>query len=482
MSAPADATAQGALARARARLDACGQGHLLHFWESLSGPARTALLTQLDQLPLEEIPDMLARSGAEKAPDPASLSPVSCVTRSDAEHERWTLTGEAMIRAGEVAAFTVAGGQGTRLGWRGPKGTYPATVLTGKPLFRTFAEQLLAVERRYGVSIPWYIMTSPQNDAETRAFFQDNNHFGRRASDHFLFPQGVVPSVDPQGRALLASPSEVATNPDGHGGSLRALHASGALMDMSQRGVRHISYFQVDNPLVRIMDPLFLGMHAAHPASGGEMSSKVVPKRDAAEKVGVLCRGPGPGGASVVRVIEYSDLPRQLAEARDAAGRLRFDAGNIAVHVLSVAFVARLNQDEGHFGLPWHRALKKIPCVDLASGAVVEPAAPNGIKFETFVFDALTRAERPLVLETSRDEEFAPIKNADGEDSPASSHRMQSERAARWLAACGVRIPRRPDGSVDARLEIGPLTALAAEDLRGAALPAEITRGADLVF
>ena len=152
------------------------------------------------------------------------------------------------------------------------------------------------------------------------------------------------------------------------------------------------------------------------------------------------------------------------------------------MHVLSVAFVARLNQDEGHFGLPWHRALKKIPCVDLASGAVVEPAAPNGIKFETFVFDALTRAERPLVLETSRDEEFAPIKNADGEDSPASSHRMQSERAARWLAACGVRIPRRPDGSVDARLEIGPLTALAAEDLRGAALPAEITRGADLVF
>jgi len=471
-----------AVDRVRERLAACGQEHLLAFWPSLDAPSRQALVERIAALPLERIADMQRECESETTPDLEHLSPVRTHRRDHPDALRFKSEGERLLGEGKVAAFTVAGGQGTRLGWRGPKGTYPATVITGKPLFRLFAEQILACERRHGVAIPWYVMTSPLNDAETRAFFQDNNHFGRRPADHFFFPQGVVPTLDLHGKVLLAAPDEPATNPDGHGGSLRALRESGAIDDMGARGVEFVSYFQVDNPLVRVLDPLFIGLHASAEDSSAEMSSKCVPKRDAAEKVGVLCRGPGPGGRTVTQVVEYSDLPRALAERRAPDGRLLFEAGSIAVHVLGVAFIERLTKSLDRVGLPWHKALKRTPFIDIASGRLVEPREPNALKFETFVFDALRLARSSIVLETSRVEEFAPIKNAEGEDSPESSHRLQTERAAEWLEAHGVKIPRRTDGSVDARIEISPLTALEASDLAHASLPSAIPAGHDVVL
>jgi UDP-N-acetylglucosamine/UDP-N-acetylgalactosamine diphosphorylase len=464
----------------RSRLKALGQEHLLHFAPSLGPSALRTLLEQVAALPLEEIPGMMQETESQSAQDLSSLEPVPVVQRDGADAATLRAAGEELVRAGKIAAFTVAGGQGTRLGWRGPKGTYPATVVTGKPLFRTFAEQLLATERRFGVRLPWYVMTSPLNDADTRAFFKDNNWFGRNPQDHFFLPQGLVPCVDAQGKAMLASPHEVATNPDGHGGAIRALHRSGALEDMALRGIEQISYFQVDNPLVRCVDPVFLGAHVASTHSSGQMSSKCVSKRNAAEKVGVLCRGPGAGGARTM-VIEYSDLPKAAAERRDAAGELVFNAANIAVHVLSVAFAQRLARGDGA-RLPWHRAHKKVPFVDLSSGRTVEPEKPNAFKFECFIFDALTLADRSLTMQVQRVEEFAPIKNAEGEDSPASSHRIQSDRHGGWLEAHGTQVPRRGDGSVDAKIEIGPLAAMEASDLRGRALPKAVQRGQELVI
>jgi len=481
---PDPKTVSPPIERVRARLRTYGQEHLLSFWDSLDEPARRALLAQIAALPLERVPAMLRETEHEARPDLAHLAPVPTHRRDQSDAPRFKAEGERLLRAGKVAAFTVAGGQGTRLGWRGPKGTYPATVITGKPLFRLFAEQIVACERRAGVAIPWYVMTSPLNDEETRAFFCDNNYFGRRPTDHFFFPQGVVPTLDLKGKVLLAAPDEPATNPDGHGGSLRALRESGAIDDMGARGIEIVSYFQVDNPLVRVLDPLFIGAHAIASDSSGEMSSKCVPKRDAAEKVGVLCHGPGPGpnGHTRTQVVEYSDLPRQLAEKCAADGRLLFEAGSIAVHVIGVAFIDRLTSDLDRVGLPWHRALKKTPFIELTTGELVEPKDANSVKFETFVFDALQLAEKSIVLETARMEEFAPIKNATGEDSPESCHQMQSERAAAWLADHGVKIPRRTDGSVDARIEISPLTALEASDLGHASLPREVKPGQDLVL
>jgi UDP-N-acetylglucosamine/UDP-N-acetylgalactosamine diphosphorylase len=462
--------------RVRATIETHGQAHLLRFFDDLDEAGRRCLLGEIeaiDFIALDRLIDTHVRSdaphGVPSDLEPAPYYPLASTDDAKTHRDH----GETLVREGRVAAFTVAGGQGTRLGWNGPKGTYPATPVTGKPLFRIFAEQIRAAEDRYGVDIPWYVMTSPANDQATRAFFADNNHFGLSLQKLFFFPQGTIPSLEPgSGRILLADRGEIALNPDGHGGSLKALAVSGALADMRARGVEHISYFQVDNPLVRVIDPLFIGLHAGAPDSSGEISSKMVAKTGPEERVGVFCRA---GGKTMV--IEYSDLPGELAEARDACGRLRFIAGSIAVHMLGVEFVERLTKDAHAFALPFHRALKKVAHVDPETAVRVDPTEPNAVKLETFVFDAIPLASSSIVLEADRAEEFAPIKNADGVDSSETSHRLQSDRAARWLEANGVSVPRDADGHADAKLEISPLTALEPGDLAGLDLPSSIAAG-----
>ncbi len=465
----------------RSMLDAHGQGHLLTFFNELTSPQQAALLDQIQAIDFTALDALIERYVKRKPliELPAHLEPAPYYPydpndpqRSyDAAHYR--RVGEELIRAGRVAAFTVAGGQGTRLGWKGPKGTYPATVVTGKPLFRVFAEQLLATQRKYGATVPWYIMTSPINDAETRAYFADNNFFGLDRKNVMMFPQGVLPSIELEtGKLLLAEKDEVAVNPDGHGGSIKALRDSGAMEDMIARGIEHISYFQVDNPLVKCVDPLFLGLHAAAPDSSAEMSSKMVAKAYPEEKVGVFCRADGK-----IMVIEYSDLPAELAQQRDERGELRFNAGSIAIHIIGVRFVQKLTADAHHFALPYHRAEKKVPYIDIDTGRKIEPDKPNAVKLEAFVFDAIPQAKSPIIYETSRVEEFAPIKNAEGVDSPATSHQIQSDRNARWLASMGVEVPMNGQGHVEAKIEISPLSALEPDDLKALDLPKRISPG-----
>lgn len=466
-------------AAVRELLESHDQAHLLAFADRLEADRLEALLDQIEDLDVPHACRLveLARSGTEALVPGEGIEPARHVPRHPEGEAEARARGQALIDEGRVAAFTVAGGQGTRLGWNGPKGTYPATPLTGKPLFRLFAEQIAAHAKRSGRSIPWYIMTSPINDADTRAFFRDNNWFGLDRTDVFLFPQGVLPSFDENGRFLLAEPGRVAVNPDGHGGSLRALRDSGAIEDMRSRGVEQVSYFQVDNPTVQVLDPLFLGLHVSHPASSGEISSKMVPKRDAGEKVGVFCERDGR-----TCVIEYSDLPEGLAEEVDGDGRLRFIAGSIAIHVLSIDFVDRVTAPDSGLALPLHRAMKKVPHVDLESGDPIEPDAPNATKLELFIFDAIPLAERSMVWETERVEEFAPIKNATGADSAESSHALQYERAARWVEAAGGRVPRSDDGEPACRIEITAASALACGDLVPDQLPSGFEAGEQYIL
>jgi UDP-N-acetylglucosamine/UDP-N-acetylgalactosamine diphosphorylase len=340
----------------------------------------------------------------------------------------------------------------------------------------------VGAKERYGVNIPWYVMTSPLNHDTTESFFAENRWFGLSPENVVFLQQGVMPSFDAQtGRMLMAGPDLIATNPDGHGGSLKALHASGALADMRGRGVEIISYFQVDNPVVNLVDPVFIGLHADTAVSSGEMSSKMVAKANAEEKVGVFAMSGAGMRKGRVEVVEYSDLPAELAQAKNTDGSLKFIAGSIAVHLLGVGFVEKLNTDS-RFELPYHRADKKVPCIDPETGAAVNPATNNGVKLERFVFDALPLCERSIVLETDRTEEFAPIKNASGADSPESCGRIQTERAARWLEAVGVKVPRKADGTPDCTLEISPRRASTAEELRNAKRPERIEKGMRLAW
>lgn len=469
----------------RARLARIGQEHLLNFVDKGTPAERQSLLEQIAGLDLDAIPGLVetyvrAKPGFTL---PESIAPAryypndpdSRVRRWDKPH--YAKVGEELICAGRVACFTVAGGQGTRLGYDGPKGCYPAGAVSDKPLFQVFAEQILATSRRCGRVVPWYIMTSPLNHDATVAFFKAHGHFGLAEKDVMFFPQGVMPSFDMRtGKILMSSPFEIATNPDGHGGSIRALHRSGAIEDMKARGVTTLSYFQVDNATVHVADPAFIGLHAAAPDSSAEMSSKMIPKAYPEEKLGLFCTADGR-----TQVIEYSDLPMELQRERLPDGSLRFLAGSIAVHVMSVEFIERLATNP-RFSLPYHRAEKKVPCIDPETGEKVEPKEPNGVKLERFVFDALPLCESSIVYETDRVEEFAPIKNATGVDSPESCRRLQTKRAARWLEAAGVSVPRREDGEPDCTLEISAATALRAEDLRRASLPKAIEPGAKLLL
>jgi len=446
----------------RQRAAEAGQEHVFRFWDDLSAEGRRRLLAQLAEVDFNQLQRLIDEhvTGAEAAPLPEDLEPAPFIPlpSTDADRDdrrRMHDAGSRLLAAGRVAAFTVAGGQGTRLGYDGPKGAFPIGPVSARPLFQVFAERLLAARRTHGAPIPWYIMTSETNDRTTRDCFAEHNHFGLPAEDVRFFRQGMMPAVDFAGRLILSAPDSLARSPDGHGGSLLALARSGMLADMADRGVEHISYFQVDNPLVPPVDPVFLGYHAT---AGSEMSSKMARKREPKEKLGVFCLA---GGR--LRVIEYSDLPDDLAEARRADGRLRFEAGSIAIHVLARSFVERLTAG-GRFALPFHRAEKKIPYAD-DRGSTVTPDEPNGVKFERFVFDAIPMAENPIVLEIDRSREFSPVKNARGEDSPDTARRDMVRLAARMLQEAGLDVPRDADGEPTVQVEISPLAACTAEEL-----------------
>lgn len=363
--------------------------------------------------------------------------------------------GEDLLRANRVAAVLVAGGQGTRLGYPGPKGAFPVGSVSGRTLFDHHAGRIAAIRERYGCDLPWYVMTSPQNDAATRELFADNDFYGLPRESVRLFVQGELPAVDREsGQILRAAPDRLALSPDGHGGIFPALVREGILDDMRERGVTTFVTFNVDNPLLRVADPRFLGHHVL---AESEMSNVVVRKHDPAERVGVVAASEGR-----TVLVEYSDLPEDVAAQRTADGGLRLWAGSIAAHAIEREFAERVGAQGG---LPAHRALKIVPYVD-ETDTLVTPSEPNAIKFEAFMFDALPLARCTVSVEADRREEFSPIKNAEGADSPQTARRDLNRLYASWLREAGVDIPVDDDGTPAVDIEIDPRFALGPDDLR----------------
>ncbi|PTY04767.1 2-alkenal reductase [Opitutaceae bacterium EW11] len=432
-----------------------GQGHVFAFYSKLDAAAQQRLLAEAAEIDLAEI-DRLNRTLLSKAAASVNLdglvpAPYEKLPDKGGNAAEWAkakAAGEAALRAGRVAAFTVAGGQGTRLGYDGPKGTFPVTPLKKKTLFQVFAEKILAAGRRYGKPLHWFIMTSHANHAATETFFRENRYFGMDSGRVHFFRQGRMPAVDFNGKILLETPGSIAMSPDGHGGSLRALSRSGSLDLMKREGIDTLSYFQVDNPLVRCIDPSFVGYHLLRKS---EMSSKMIPKAYPEERVGHFCVQNGK-----LVVVEYSDLPMELQRQTDASGQLRFLAGSIAIHILDTEFVRRMAEGGEGVSLPFHRADKKIATID-ASGKAVKPEKPNGVKFEMFVFDALPFSQHPLVIETRREDDFSPVKNAEGVDSPKTCRDDQLRQFARWLKTNGAVVQTDKTGLPPFAVEVSPL-------------------------
>jgi len=434
-----------------------GQEHVLSHWDRLDAAAQAGLLKQVGELDVGTIGRIRAMLGAKTpdngAPVHSDIVPAPVISLAPSGRSASLAVGELALREGKVGVILVAGGQGTRLGYDGPKGTYALGPVSGATLFEIHARKILALEREYGAKIPFYIMTSQGNDAATRSFFGANAYFGLDASRVNFFVQGTLPAFWPDGRMLMEGPGRLFAAPDGHGGILTALQRTGMIADMERRGLATLFYFQVDNPLVEIADPVFVGAHLQH---GAAMSLKVCAKRDASEGLGVV----------VVRsgrqtVVEYTELTEEQKKARKADGELVFKFGSVAIHIFSLDFLKK----EAAAGLPLHQAHKKVPYCD-ATGKTHKPDKPNAYKFETFIFDALPDAGTGLILEFAREDEFAPVKNAEGDDSPATARAAMMEKWARWLSAAGVKVPRDAGGGLVNRIEIDPVYANGVKTLK----------------
>jgi UDP-N-acetylglucosamine/UDP-N-acetylgalactosamine diphosphorylase len=430
-----------------------GQGHLLQHRNHLCLEDQKLFDAQLQSINpflISELYTNLVQSQnqVESKLNPAPF-PLDRLSHRDPDLvQSYIQEGENLLKANKVAAFLVAGGQGSRLGFEGPKGAYDIGLPSHKSLFQLHAERLINLNSRFGSQIPWVIMTSPLNHQDTLNFFKAHFFFGYPQSLIHFFSQGMIPAIDESGKILLESPTEIALVPDGNGGCFRALKNSGIMDHLLMQNIEYLFLYSVDNALVKICDPLFIGYLHQHSA---QSASKVVAKKSPEERVGIFVINNGLPG-----VIEYSDLDRELAFRQNEDQSLLYDGGNIAVHLFKLPALAKACATP----LPWHKAYKKVNHFDIAKGVKVEAERPNAYKFEQFMFDIFPELGSMAALEVQREEEFAPVKNAEGADSPLSAVQMISELHRKWLINAGHSV------APNILCEVSPLLSYAGENLQ----------------
>lgn len=471
------------LPQLRQRYEEAGQDHVFAFWDTLSDDEQLQLSTQLDSIDPIMV-TKIAKESLQAANDAAvkgqdqdqnqdkcTIEPLqgrasdTVLDCSQEQLDSWRSKGLEAIAQNKVAVVLLAGGQGTRLGSSDPKGCYDIQLPSQKSLFQLQAERIAKISElaqksnpssTCDVDIPWYIMTSGPTKHATKEFFEKNNFFGLKKENIKFFEQGTLPCLSTDGKILMQDKHTVAVAPDGNGGVYNALHRSGVLQDMKKRQIEHVHTYCVDNCLVKVADPVFIGYSLEREV---DIATKVVRKRDAQEKVGLIVSKNGKPA-----VIEYSEITSDLAEAKDERNPslLKLRAANIVNHYYSAKFLYAIPDWQSTY-LPFHIASKKIPCVNMETGEFQKPASPNGVKLEQFVFDVFPNLslDQFACLEVSRDEEFSPLKNGPGskEDSPETSRQDVLERGARWLKNAGAIVE---DG---AQVEVSSLTSYAGEGL-----------------
>ncbi|SCV71713.1 BQ2448_3301 [Microbotryum intermedium] len=470
----------------QARYASADQAHVLHFYDSLTAPQRQTLLHQLSTIDPDRVNRIYAKArevdalaSSSSSPSSDSLSPppkdrvgvIDPASSSSPQVKEWTSLGLSSIRKGHVAILLLAGGQGTRLGSSAPKGCYDIGLPSHKSLFQLQAERikrLQVVAQEAGedgeeqeTSLVWYIMTSGPTRKPTEQFFRENKWFGLQEQQVVFFEQGVLPCLSNDGKILLDTPSSVAVAPDGNGGLYSALDSpvsssstTTVLSDLQSRGILYLHAYCVDNCLVRVSDPTFLGYCISQNATCG---AKVVTKTQPTESVGVVALK-----NSRYNVIEYSELPTTLSELRDDNGDLAYRAANIANHFYTLEFLSSIPSISDQ--LTYHIASKKIPHVSIPSGETIKPTSPNGVKLELFIFDVFpfVPPQSFALLQVPRMTDFSPLKNAPGTgtDDPGTSRRDLLNEHRRWLVEAGARVED------DVEVELSPLVTYAGEGLK----------------
>jgi len=461
-----------------------GQEHVFQYWETLSTSQQSLLLDQLESIDVHKLADYLHAANNKShdliqtiLPFSGTVGKGSTLINNEHDQEQEVdlyQVGMTAIRQNQVAAVLLAGGQGTRLGYDGPKGMYDIGLPSGSSLFCLIAQRLVKLSQlakaSHGqdgvdVKIPLYIMTSPMNHDESKLYFESNQYFGLQAEDVIFFSQGVLPCLSPEGKILLEKPYQCSMAPDGNGGIYPAMEKSGVLADMIKRGILHIHAFAIDNSLVKPADPDFIGYCIQTKADCG---NKVLWKSDPHEKVGVIAEKDGKPC-----VVEYSELSKDMAERLvlveqeqteenlEDGPKLAFGAANICNHYYHIDFLQ--NEVIPNLGNMFHIACKKIGTWDESKNETITPSDNNGIKLESFIFDVFPLSTSMAIYEVERRHEFAPVKNAPGStsDSPDTAMAMISSLSKEWLEAAGAIFT----GDADGIICISPLTSYGGEGL-----------------
>lgn len=428
------------------------QEHLLRYLKELSNPEKENLIDQILSIDFELINSLYKGLVKYKQNKPnKDLQPLKAyeweTVESREKAELYNL-GIEKLKSGKVAVLLLAGGQGTRLGHSGPKGSFDIGLPSHKSLFQLQCERLINISRRCGRFIEWYIMTSPTNHDDTVSFFAKNNYLGYPKENIFFFQQGMIPTVDEYGKILLEEKSKISMAPNGNGGCFLALQDKGILKEMKQKGIEWVFLYGVDNALVRVADPYFIGFTVN---TGLPSSSKVVSKKYPDEKAGILCYENGRPS-----IVEYSELPQELAKKTDSKGNLIYDNANIISHLLKLDVI----EEFFNYKTPFHVAYKKIPHIN-NNGNIEYPKMPNGYKFESFIFDIFSFIPDMAALKVNREEEFAPVKNKDGEDSPITARELILNMHKNWVLQSGVS-SNHLDGKT---IEISPLSSYYGESI-----------------
>ena len=398
------------------KLVAYDQEQLLNFYEELSEEEKENLLKQIDNIDFELVSKLYNERNIVQNTDNI-IEPISYVDKlklSNKELEEYTSIGEAAIRAGELAFATLAGGQGTRLGHNGPKGTFKLGINPDKSLFEIMCDSLKAAKRKYNVYIPWYVMTSRENNDDTVNFFEANNYFGYPKDMVMFFKQEELPMLQLDGKIILESKAKVKEAADGHGGIFEAMYKNNVIQDMETKNIKWIFIGGIDNVLLKMVDPLLMGLAIS---KGVKLAGKSIVKANPEEKVGVFCKRNGKPS-----VVEYTEITEEMAQECYEDGELLYGESHILCNLFSIKALKQIGNEK----LPYHTAFKKSNYVD-STGREIVPLSPNAYKFETFIFDAFNKFEDMLILRSLREEEFAPIKNKEGVDSPETARRLYRE-------------------------------------------------------
>lgn len=395
-----------------------GQEHLLKQYERLTDDKKKQeFLNSILTIDFDAINEIYFNSKKNITNKDFTIEPIKFIDKEridEKEYIEYEKLGREIIKNGKLAVVTMAGGQGTRLGHTGPKGTFDLGLGNHKSIFEILCDTLKAENERYGVSVPWYIMTSDENNAETVEFFEKNNYFGYNKGDIFFFTQSKLPMVDTEGKCLIDEKGNIKEAADGHGGIFKSILNGGALYDMQSRGIEWVFIGGVDNVLVKPVDPVLIGLSIK---DNVEAAGKSIIKANPHEKVGIFCKKDGRPS-----VIEYSEISDELAEERLENGELKYAESHILCNLFSLNAINKI----ASIDLPYHVAFKKAKYID-NDGNLIISDKPNAYKFESFIFDAFEKLDDLVVLRVKRENEFAPVKNAEGEDSPETARKLYIE-------------------------------------------------------